>query len=70
MNKDDCKFELPEGWYEDTVYTNWVKVLTKRIEESLISEFVNDLKEIITELDCMARTKASRKIEKWDERSK
>ena len=36
--------------------------------DKLISEFVNDLKDIIAELDCMARTRASRKIEKWEEK--
>ena len=46
MSEDDCKFELPKGWYEDTVYTNWVKVLTIRIEEPLISEFLEDLEKV------------------------
>ena len=71
MSEDNCRFELPKGWKEDTVYTKWVEVLTIRIEEKLISEFLEDLERNCI---CWDGSQTERNVlklkEKWEKRLK
>ena len=77
MSEDECRFELPEGCYKDDVYTNWVKVLTIRIEKKLISEFVKTFDYIMERIefhtenpDSELMDEVSEEYKKWEEKLK